>query len=122
MTMAASHSKRHLKKSLGQLLGYGNDDVGTIGDDCLNMNIVTPPPPQAPAEAAAAAAAAPPPAAAPVLVWVHGGANANGSNSQLTHLYPSSDFAKRGVREPILRRNFIRWRVVVGMVVMGSRT
>ena len=74
-----------MKKSMGRLLKYGMEyDIGKMGDDCLNLNIITPPP------AATAAAAA------PVIVWVHGGANANGSNSQLTHMYPSAAFAARG--------------------------
>jgi carboxylesterase type B len=33
----------------------------------------------------------------PVLVWIHGGSNANGSNSQLGHLQPMDDFSREGL-------------------------
>lgn len=72
------------KKSVGGLLGATEDeDLGALGDDSLHVNVVVP------AEVADTLL--------PVLVWVHGGSNSNGSNAQLGQLYPSEAFAKRGV-------------------------
>ena len=52
---------------MGALFGPGRkckDDIGKMGDDCLNINIVSPDPA----------------GTAPVMVFVHGGANKMGSN------------------------------------------
>ena len=79
---AASH--QNPSKSIGSLLGAPlEEDLGTLGDDSLNLNVIV----------SGAAPAAP----IPVLVWVHGGSNSNGSNAQLGHLYPGDAFARRGV-------------------------
>ena len=75
------------KKSMGALLGAAlAEDLGALGDACLNLNVV------APAEALPSAtdAAGKP---LPVLVWVHGGSNVTGCNAQLGHLYPGEAFA-----------------------------
>ena len=84
------------KKSMGALLGAPlAEDLGTLGDACLNLNVVAPAKGLAGAAAATDAAGPGPPL--PVLVWVHGGANVTGSNAQLGHLYPGEQLAARGV-------------------------
>jgi len=77
-------SQQNMKKSMGGLLGASvAEDVGVVGDDCLNLNIT------APKDTSNGLL--------PVLVWVHGGANANGSNAQLGHVFPSDEFAEKGL-------------------------
>eukprot|EP00756_Hemistasia_phaeocysticola_P049581 Hpha_TRINITY_DN24090_c0_g1::TRINITY_DN24090_c0_g1_i1::g.130453::m.130453/K03929/pnbA; para-nitrobenzyl esterase len=88
-------SPQPLSKRIGGLLGVPvEEDLGKMGSQCLNLNIVThkdglsrelhpsEPPPKDPR---------------PVIVWVHGGANATGSNAQLGHFYPADWWAKQGV-------------------------
>ena len=83
---AAAHQST--KKSIGKLLGAKlSEDLGIVGDDCLNLNIVAPMDPLGVS----------PGVLRPVLVWIHGGANASGSNAQLGHLQPLDEFSTEGV-------------------------
>jgi carboxylesterase type B len=82
------------KKSLGGLLGAPlEEDLGVLGDACLNLNVVTP----TEALTVSADGGMQEGKQLPVLVWVHGGANTTGCNAQLGHLFPGDAFATRGV-------------------------
>ena len=58
-------------------------NFGAIGDGCLNLNVCTPNPGAS--------------SSLPVLVWVHGGANKEGSNSECGFLQPGEAWAALGV-------------------------
>jgi len=77
-------------------------NYGSIGDDCLNLNVSTPvlhseeddavllqnPTPPSPASR---------PSALPVIVWIHGGANKQGSNAEGGFLVDSVAFGEEKV-------------------------